>query len=376
MVTIGIVKESGSGETRVSATPDTVKKFISSGFEVLVESGCGSGSLISDEDFKKAGAKVVDKKKSFGADCVFKVGCPSEDEIKLLKDSAILIGSIDPFLNLKRMKLLAARKVTAISMEFLPRISRAQSMDSLSSQSNIAGYKAVLMAANHLAQIFPMMTTAAGTLSPARVVILGAGVAGLQAIATARRLGARVEVSDIRPETKEEVESLGGKFIEVDSDEDNSAEGGYARQVSEDFLKKQREVLTQRISVSNCVISTALVPGKKAPVLITKEMVEQMKPGSVIVDMASANGGNCELTKPGTDIEFNGVHILGPKNIPALTPVHSSVVYAKNILNLFTHMLKEGKVNLDLEDEIVGPMMVTHSGKVVEERIKNVMEGK
>tara|TARA_B100000029_G_scaffold515608_1_gene623510 strand:- start:1703 stop:2833 length:1131 start_codon:yes stop_codon:yes gene_type:complete len=376
MTTIGIVKESQNEETRVSATPDTVKKFISLGFEVLVESGSGFGSLISDEDFKNVGAKIVDSKKSFGADCVFKVGCPSENEIKLLKDSAILIGSIDPFLNLKSMKALSRKKVTSIAMEFLPRISRAQSMDSLSSQSNIAGYKAVLMAADHLAQIFPMMTTAAGTLSPARVVILGAGVAGLQAIATARRLGARVEVSDIRPETKEEVESLGGKFIEVESEEDNSGEGGYARQVSEDFLKKQREILTQRISVSNCVISTALVPGKKAPVLITKDMVSKMKPGSVIVDMASANGGNCELTKPGENVEINGVQILGPKNIPALTPVHSSAVYAKNILNLFTHMLKEDKVNLDIEDEILGPMIVTHAGEVVEKRIKDAMEGR
>ena len=376
MVTIGIVKESKKGETRVSATPDTVKKFIAMGFDVLVESDAGSLSLISDADFKNVGAKIVDRKKAFGADCVCKVSCPDESEIKLLKDSAVLIGSIDPFLNLKSMKSLAVKNITALAMEFLPRISRAQSMDSLSSQSNIAGYKAVLLGADHLGQIFPMMTTAAGTLSPARVVILGAGVAGLQAIATARRLGARVEVSDIRPETKEEVESLGGKFIEVDSEEDNSAEGGYAKQVSKEFLAKQREVLTERISVSNCVISTALVPGKKAPVLITKDMVEKMKPGSVIVDMAAANGGNCELTKPGSTVSHKGVSILGPENIPALVPLHSSTVYAKNILNLITHMMDKDEKNIkvDSKDEIVGPMMVSADGNIVEERIKNAME--
>ncbi len=376
MVTIGIVKESKKGETRVSATPDTVKKFIAMGFDVLVQSDAGSLSLISDADFKNVGAKIVDRKKAFGADCVCKVSCPDEPEIKLLKDSAVLIGSIDPFLNLKSMKSLAVKNITALAMEFLPRISRAQSMDSLSSQSNIAGYKAVLLGADHLGQIFPMMTTAAGTLSPARVVILGAGVAGLQAIATARRLGARVEVSDIRPETKEEVESLGGKFIEVDSEEDNSAEGGYAKQVSKEFLAKQREVLTERISVSNCVISTALVPGKKAPVLITKDMVEKMKPGSVIVDMAAANGGNCELTKPGSTVSHKGVSILGPENIPALVPLHSSTVYAKNILNLITHMMDkdEKSIKVDSKDEIVGPMMVSADGNIVEERIKNAME--
>ncbi|MBD61585.1 NAD(P)(+) transhydrogenase (Re/Si-specific) subunit alpha [bacterium] len=376
MVTIGIVKESKKGETRVSATPDTVKKLIAMGFDVLVESNAGSLSLIDDAAFKNVGAKIVDRKKAFGANCVCKVACPDESEIKLLKESAILIGSIDPFLNLKSMQSLTDKKITALAMEFLPRISRAQSMDSLSSQSNIAGYKAVLLGADHLGQIFPMMTTAAGTLSPARVVILGAGVAGLQAIATARRLGARVEVSDIRPETKEEVESLGGKFIEVESEEDNSAEGGYAKQVSKEFLAKQREVLTERISVSNCVISTALVPGKKAPVLITKGMVEKMKPGSVIVDMAAANGGNCELTKPGSTIDHKGVSILGPENIPALVPLHSSTVYAKNILNLITHMTDkdEKSIKVDSEDEIVGPMMVSMNGNIVEKRVKNAME--
>jgi NAD(P) transhydrogenase subunit alpha len=364
MVTIGIVKESKKGETIVSATPDTVKKLIAMGFDVLVESNAGSLSLIDDAAFKNVGAKIVDRKKAFGSNCVCKVACPDESEIKLLKESAILIGSIDPFLNLKSMQSLTDKKITALAMEFLPRISRAQSMDSLSSQSNIAGYKAVLLGADHLGQIFPMMTTAAGTLSPARVVILGAGVAGLQAIATARRLGARVEVSDIRPETKEEVESLGGKFIEVESEEDNSAEGGYAKQVSKEFLAKQREVLTERISVSNCVISTALVPGKKAPVLITKGMVEKMKPGSVIVDMAAANGGNCELTKPGSTIDHKGVSILGPENIPALVPLHSSTVYAKNILNLITHMTDKDEKSIK----------VSMNGNIVEKRVKNAME--
>ncbi|MBC8515047.1 Re/Si-specific NAD(P)(+) transhydrogenase subunit alpha [bacterium] len=374
MATIGVPNEQGENEFRVSINPDGVKRLLAQGHKVVVEKGAGEAAGALDRSYEEIGATMGGASDAWGSEVVLTVGPVGKAKLKLLTKGAILIGSIDPFLNLKMMDALAKAGITAMAMEFLPRISRAQSMDTLSSQSNIAGYKAVLMAADKLPRIFPMMTTAAGTLSPARMVILGAGVAGLQAIATARRLGARVEVSDIRPETKEEVESLGGRFIEVDmEEEETSGDGGYARAVSDEFLARQREILSERIAAADAVVTTALVPGRKAPVLVSKEMVEGMKPGSVVVDMAARNGGNCELTSPGETVVHQGVSILGPTNIPALVPVHASQVYARNLVTLLAHMTTEGVVGVETDDEIVGPMVVTKGGEIVESRIKEAM---
>lgn len=367
------MRETAAGERRVSVTPETVKKMVAAGHEVVVEAGAGVAAGFLDTVYTEAGASIGDP---LGAEVVLAVQGPAADALGAIPSSAVLVGLLDPFLRPDAVRALASSGCTALAMEFVPRTTRAQAMDALSSQSNIAGYKAVLLAANALGKIFPMMTTAAGTLSPARVVILGAGVAGLQAIATARRLGARVEVSDIRPETKEEVESLGGRFIDVPLDEDTSGEGGYARQVSDAFLERQRQILTERIAAADAVITTALVPGKRAPMLVSGEMVSGMRPGSVVVDMAAVTGGNCALTRPGEEVVAEGVTILGPTNLPAEVPQHSSAVYAKNLLNLVNHMTgEEGALAVDREDEIVGPMVVTAGGAVVEERVKASLEG-
>ena len=370
MLNVLIPKETDKGETRVSATPETVKKMIKEGLVISVESKAGDKAYFSDDKYKDAGARVAtDVTKLFEkADIILKVNPPTKEEIALTKEKATWISMMVPQTETSTIKQAAGKKITLFSMNLIPRISRAQKMDALTSQSNIAGYKSVLMAANELGSLFPLLMTAAGTIQPAKVVILGVGVAGLQAIATARRLGAQVEASDIRPIVKEQVESLGAKFIEVEPDEDAEDEGGYAKAASKEYLKRQAEEVKKRIKQADVVITTALIPGRKAPVLVTEEMVKSMKQGSVIVDMAVGQGGNCELSQEGKIIVKHGVRIIGEGNIPATVPVHSSEMYAKNILNFILAMTKQGKLNLDMEDEVIAKSLVTKDGKIVFEQ--------
>ena len=307
------------------------------------------------------------------SDIVLKVNQPVKNELSMVKDGSIWISSMVPQVELDSIKKALDKKITLFSMNLIPRISRAQKMDALTSQSNIAGYKAVLLAAEKLGKFFPLLMTAAGTIQPAKVVVLGAGVAGLQAIATAKRLGAQVEASDIRPVVKEQVESLGGKFIEVEPDENAEDEGGYAKAASKDYLKRQAEEVKKRIKVADVVISTALIPGRKAPVLITKEMVKSMKPGSVIVDLAVEMGGNCELSECNKTVVKEDVIIIGESNIPATVPVHATEMYAKNIFNFVSCMIKDKKLNLDMEDEVIAKSLVVKDGKVIFEPVKELL---
>jgi len=372
MPTVFVPKEIVPGETRVAAVPETVKKLIKAGWTVTVESGAGDGCNITDQAYRDAGATVDSIPGLYqGADVVAKLHAPRHHdglgmhEIDLLKPGTILVSFLFPMTNLDLVERLRERKVTAFVMDQIPRITRAQSMDALSSQANLAGYKSVILGADHLPKIFPMLMTAAGTVPPARVVILGAGVAGLQAIATAKRLGAVVEVSDVRPAVKEQVQSLGGKFIEVETTADMETKGGYAKEATEEFLKKQRAVVDQHIMNADVVIGTAQVPGRPAPKLITAEVVEKMKPGAVIVDLAAENGGNCALTEPGKVVTKHGITIVGVLNVPSLLPVNASEVYSRNILNVLTLFTnKEKQLNLDFGDEIVAGSVVVHGGDV------------
>jgi len=375
MPTVFIPRETGADETRVAAVPDSVKKMVKTGHQVVVEAGAGVKSGFADEAYREAGATVSDDPKAqfAAADVVIKLHPPRQNETaggheaELLKEGAILISFLFPHGNQDVVDKLRSRKVTAFAMDQIPRITRAQSMDALSSQANIAGYKAVLMGADALGKLFPLLMTAAGTIPPSRVVILGAGVAGLQAIATAKRLGAVVEVSDIRPAVKEQVHSLGAKFIEVETTEDMETAGGYAKEASEDFLRRQREIVDKHISDADVVISTAQVPGKKAPVLITAEVVKRMRPGSVIVDLAAEQGGNCELTEAGKVVQKEGVTIIGRLNVPAMVPVNASEVYARNVLHVLELLTaKDGSLKVDFEDEIVAGSVVVHAGEVRE----------
>ena len=303
---------------------------------------------------------------------MLKVQPPDPAEVKLLKRGAVLISFLQPATQADVVRALAAQQITAFSLELVPRISRAQSMDALSSQASAAGYKAVLMAAGRLGKFFPMMMTAAGTVAPARVLVMGAGVAGLQAIATARRLGAVVSAYDVRPAVKEEVQSLGATFIELPL-EAQEGEGGYAREQSEDFLRKQRELIGEHIAKSDVVITTAAVPGRRAPLLVTADMVRGMRAGSVIVDLAAESGGNVELTQAGQDVDVNGVVILGTRNVPSTMPLHTSQLYARNVANLLLHLVKDGAINLDFDDEITKGSCVTHAGEIVSERAKQLL---
>jgi NAD(P) transhydrogenase subunit alpha len=378
MTMLFVPKETTQDEARVAVTPDTIKSYKKRGLEVVVEAGAGLGSFVSDAQFEEAGATISkDPAAMFRlADVVLKLHPPAmrEDldahEADLIKEGGVLISFLWPLTDPDLVKRLAERKVSAFAMDQVPRISRAQSMDALSSQSNIAGYKAVILAADALPKLFPMMMTAAGTIKPAKVVIIGAGVAGLQAIATAKRLGAVVEVSDIRPAVKEQVESLGGRFIEVKSDEALEDAGGYAKEVSDEFKKKQQAVLRQHIVAADVVITTALVPGKKAPVLVTADMVKEMRAGSVIVDLATEQGGNCELSEAGKVVEKEGVTLIGHRNLPALQPVDASAMYAKNIEMVIRHLFdKEGNMTLDFEDEITDGSFMCHDGAVRSEKV-------
>ena len=373
-VKVAVPKEIEQGERRVALVPETAKMLVAAGLEVAVESGAGAAAFITDDQYESAGAKVANRAGTMlhDADAVLKVQAPRESEIALLKKGAVLISFLQPATQGEIVKSLAAHGITAVSLELLPRISRAQSMDALSSQASAAGYKAVLMAAGRLGKLFPMMMTAAGTVAPARVLVMGAGVAGLQAIATARRLGAVVSAYDVRPAVKEEVQSLGGTFIELPL-ETQEGEGGYAREQSEEFLRKQRELIGEHVGKSDVVITTAAVPGRRAPLLVTGDMVKGMRPGSVIVDLASETGGNVELTQAGKDVEVNGVTIIGTRNIPSTMPLTTSQLFARNVANLLLHLVKGGAITLDFADEITKGACVTNGGEIVNERAKQMV---
>jgi NAD(P) transhydrogenase subunit alpha len=373
-VKVAVPKELGHDERRVALVPDTATKLIAAKLDVSVEAGAGAGAFITDEAYRQAGVKVVSHSADLlnDAGAVLKVQAPLPSEVELLAKDAVLISFLQPATQGDIVKALARRGVTAFSLELLPRISRAQSMDALSSQASAAGYKAVLMAADRIGKLFPMMMTAAGTVAPTRVLVMGAGVAGLQAIATARRLGAVVSAYDVRPAVKEEVQSLGATFIELPL-ETQEGEGGYAREQSEEFLRKQRELIGEHIAKSDVVITTAAVPGRRAPLLVTGEMVRGMRPGSVIVDLAAETGGNVELTEPGKEIDVNGVTIVGTRNIPATMPLTTSQLYARNVANLLLHLVKDGAIALDFTDDITKGACVTHGGEIVNERAKQMV---
>jgi NAD(P) transhydrogenase subunit alpha len=376
-VKIGIPKERRPSEKRVAASPETVKKLTAMGIDLLVEEEAGQASFFPDRFYQEAGASIVsDAGALFGeADVVLKVQRPlvepllEVDEMALLRPGQTLIAMMEALVNRDQVKVYAEKKVTAMALELLPRITRAQSMDVLSSQSNLAGYKAVIDASYHFGKLFPMMMTAAGTIAPARVLVLGAGVAGLQAIATAKRLGAMVSAFDVRPVAKEQVESLGAKFVEVASDEVKSAEtaGGYAREMSEEYKKKQAELIHDTAKKSDIIITTALIPGKPAPVLVTEEMVRDMKPGSVIFDLAGPAGGNCPLCVLDQVVVVHGVTIISYENIPSRVPMDASTLYARNVFNFLVSMInKETKaLRIDMEDEIIRGTLLTYEGRIV-----------
>jgi H+-translocating NAD(P) transhydrogenase subunit alpha len=364
---IAVLKETKFKERRVALSPDVIKDLSNKGFECIVEKGAGLASYFSDEAYQAAGATLIltpeDTYKV--ADVVLKVNPPSMDEIALMKKDAVLISFIWAATNMELIETCAKQGVTVFSVDAIPRISRAQKMDALSSQANLAGYKSVLLAANELGKIFPLLMTAAGTIKPAKVVIFGAGVAGLQAIATAKRLGAIVEVTDIRPETKEQVESLGGKFIEVKGDDSIKIEGGYVKGVSEDFLKKQQELVSKHVAEADIVITTALIPGKKAPQLVTEDMVKSMRLGSVILDMAVEQGGNCAISELNQTVTKHGVTIIGESNIPSLLPLNASELYAKNISTFLLHLATKDGFKWEMEEEITKGSLIVHNNQVV-----------
>jgi len=381
---ISIPKEITPGENRVAVIPATVKEYIKKGNTVQIEAGAGAGSFISDEDFKAVGAEIVNETKALyeNADIILKVNSPIMNtelgihEADLMKEGSAFVSFFQTTIEKEAVQKLMAKKVTGFSMHLVPRTTLAQKMDALSSQSNIAGYKAVLVGASHIGKYMPLLMTAAGTIQPAKVLIIGAGVAGLQAIATAKRLGSQVEAFDVRPVVKEQVESLGAKFVEVPADEDDGVgEGGYAKETSDEYKQKQAELLKVHIAKSDLVITTALIPGRPAPKIITEEMVNGMHGGSAIMDLASENGGNCELTKPGEIYTRNGVIIDGLFNIPGTMPIHASQVYSKNVSALVNYMSPEGKLNLDIDDEIISGSMFTHNGEITDERTADALKG-
>ncbi len=377
---IAVPKEFAQDESRVALVPESVTKLKKLGYEVRVQSGAGESAGFLDAAYAEHGADVVGAAAELygSADILLKVQRPAQHpdgkhELEMVRRGALWIGFFYPLTSPETVRRAAECGVDVIAMDAIPRITKAQRMDALSSQTNLAGYRAVLIAAGALGKIFPLMMTAAGTIAPARVVIMGAGVAGLQAIATAKRLGAVVEVSDVRPEVKEQVESLGGRYIEVPSDENLAGEGGYAKEASADFLKKQQEVLIARLAEADAVITTALVPGRKAPILITEEMVRSMKPGSVIVDMAVEQGGNCALSKPRETVTAHGVTIVGPVNLPATLAHNASELYSRNLLALIDYLTEEGKPDLDPADEIVQGSLIVRGGQVVHAKTKESM---
>ena len=381
---VAVPREITAGEHRVALTPDAAATLVKSGLEVVVETGAGAGAFHADAAFEAAGARIVaDATALYGqADVVLKVQKPQEHstlgqhEVDLMREGTVLVAFLHALTSPDLVRRLAARKITSFAMEGVPRISRAQRMDALSSQANIAGYKAALIAAESLAKFFPMLMTAAGTVFAAKVLVMGAGVAGLQAIATTRRLGAQVWGYDVRPVVKEQVESLGAKFLEFNLGvTDAEDKGGYAKALSADASRKQQELLAEKSKEFDVIITTALVPGRAAPRLITKETVAAMRPGSVIVDLAAEAGGNCELTEPDRVITVNGVTIHGPTNLPATVPVHASQLYARNVTELLKEFVKDGALALDFTDEVINATCVTHGGEIVNEAVKAAMAG-
>ena len=378
---IAVPTERTRDERRVALVPETCKKLIKQGLEITVQAGAGQAAGFLDAAYTAAGVKLAPDPQTLyaQADVVLKVQRPVLDpagahEADLIREGATLIGSLDPLTDTDGIRKLADRRLTAFSLELLPRITRAQTMDVLSSMATIAGYKAVLLAAEALPKMFPLLMTAAGTLAAARVFIVGAGVAGLQAIATARRLGAVVSAYDVRPAVKEQVQSLGGKFVEMELTAGEAEDkGGYAKAMGEEFYRRQRELMTRVVAEHDVVITTAAIPGKPAPRLITADMVKGMAPGSVIVDLAAERGGNCELTQPGRTVVEYGVTILGPLNLPATTPYHASQMYARNITAFLLHLVKDGQLTLDLTDEITRETLVTRDGEVVQPRIRELL---
>jgi NAD(P) transhydrogenase subunit alpha len=367
---VSVPKETVAGERRVALVPDLVAKLARAGLEVVVQAGAGVAAGFLDSSYREPGARL--EPDVFGqADVLLKVQPPTAEEIGRIKEGATLIGFLQPYTNAAAIQALAARQITAFAMELMPRITRAQPMDALSAMSTVAGYKAVLIAANHLPKFFPLLMTAAGTLTPARVFVLGAGVAGLQAIGTAKRLGAVVEAYDTRPVVKEQVESLGARFVELGLETtDAEAKTGYAKAQSEEFYQRQQEMMFQYVAAADVVLPTALVPGKRAPILLTEEMVRGMRPGSVIVDLAAEQGGNCALTEPGREVVRHGVVISGLTNLPSTVPYHASQMYARTVTNYLMHLVKDGRLQLDLSDELTRGPLVTHQGAVVHEAAK------
>ena len=371
---IGILKERKSGENRVAIVPSTISALSKKGYEFFVESDAGLLSNYSNEDYTSAGAKIVEKPEIFSCELICKVNSPSDEEISNLNSGTLFVSLLQTIKEIDCVKKLADRKVSAFSLNLLPRTTLAQKMDILSSQANIAGYKAVLIASDHIGKYMPLLMTAAGTISPARTLVIGAGVAGLQAIATAKRLGSQVEAFDVRPEVKEQVESLGAKFIEVESDSDDGVgSGGYASETSDEYKAKQQELMKERVSKSDIVITTALIPNRPAPMLIPTSMVESMAPGSVIMDLASENGGNCELTKENEVVNHNGVLIDGNSNLPSTMAYHSSQLFSKNIEAIIDHCHSEEGFKLDKEDEIIDGMLFMENGDVRHQPTKESM---
>jgi NAD(P) transhydrogenase subunit alpha len=376
-----VVQETFPGERRVALIPASVPTLIKAGFDVLIQSDAGKNAGFSNRQYQEKGAKIVaSRDENFAAEVILQVRAAGENPVAGKEDlnhyrpGQVVIGMADPLGNPRAAAEIAARSVSLFALELLPRITRAQNMDVLSSQATVAGYRAVLLAAGLLPKMFPMLMTAAGTITPAKVFVIGAGVAGLQAIATARRLGAVVSAYDVRPAVKEQIKSLGGKFIEMELDTSQAEEkGGYAQQMDETFYRRQRELMAKVAAENDVVITTAAIPGKKSPILITAEAVAGMAPGSVIVDLAAQRGGNCELSQADQTVDVNGVKIVAPLNLPSDVPTHASFMYAKNICNFLAYLIKDGAIAINLDDEIVRDTLITHGGQVVNERIKQLL---
>jgi len=371
---IGIPKESLTGETRVAILPAEVKKLSSDFLKFKIESGAGNGSFIADEIYAESGAEIVSDVYS-DSDLIIRINPPTEEELSKLNNGTCLISLLAPFTNHALVNQLAEKNISSYCLELIPRSTYAQSMDVLSSQATVGGYRAVLNAASHLSKFFPMLMTPAGTIKPSTVLVIGAGVAGLQAIATAKRLGAKVEAFDVRPAAREQVESLGAKFLYMDLDDSAETDSGYAVEMNEEFIRKEMELLHDAAKRVDAIITTALIFGRTAPILIKDYMVNDMQPGSCIIDMAAENGGNCELTKPGEIIHHNGVTIDGTLNLPAQVPYHASQMLSKNISKLLTEVIEDGKIKFDLENDIIKGCLVTHEKNIIHEMTKNIIEG-
>ncbi len=374
---LAVLKETEEGENRVAIIPDSIKRLSTKGFEVLIEAGAGLPSGHSDQDYTDKGATIVADTQELinQSDCVVKVRPPSMEEVEKLKDDSFYISIIQSTLRHDIVRKFQEKKITAFGLDIIPRTTLAQSMDVLSSMSTISGYKAVLLAADNINRFFPMLMTAAGTVAPAKVLVLGAGVAGLMACATAKRLGGVVEAFDVRPEVKEQVNSVGAKFVEVPLKEDGSGGGGYAKEMSDEYKQKQAELISKHIAKSDVVIPTALIPGRKAPILISEEQVKSMKPGSVIVDLAAEMGGNCAVTTPGENTVVHGVQIIGHANLPSTMSFHASQMFSKNVEKFLFHLSGEIGFKMDMEDEITSGSLVTKDGEVIHELTKSLMAG-